>query len=307
MIQISMKELLEAGVHFGHQTRRWNPKMKNFIFGSRNGIHIIDLQKTLKLFKENAAHLINSAAEGKEFLFVGTKKQAQEIVETEAIRCGAFYVSHRWLGGMLTNFATIKSSIARMEQYQQSLDAKESSLTKKERAHLDREYEKLVRVLGGIRNMKKIPDVLIVMDTNKEHIAVKEANKLGIPVFAVIDTNCEPDFIDYAIPGNDDAIRSIALFMTKFADCVLEGKEIYKQKVQDQDTDQSLKAMETAKAHEIEPAEEQTADEATGAVDTGIDEKAESLAEIFEEGKSEFSEAEKEATPEENGENQVTT
>jgi small subunit ribosomal protein S2 len=282
--------------------------MKKFIFGSRNGIHIIDLQKTLKLFKENAAHLINIAAEGKEFLFVGTKKQAQEIVENEAIRCGAFYVSQRWLGGMLTNFATIKSSITRLEQYKQSLEAKESSLTKKERAHLEREYEKLNRVLGGIKDMKKIPDVLIIMDTNKEHIAVKEANKLEIPVFAVIDTNCDPDDIDFAIPGNDDAIRSIALFMTKFADCVLEGKEIHKQKLQDQDTDQSLKAMETAKAHEIEPEEEQAAaEEAIVAVETGIDEKAESLAEVYEESKSEFSGAEKEATPEENGENQVTT
>jgi small subunit ribosomal protein S2 len=303
-----MKELLEAGVHFGHQTRRWNPKMKKFIFGSRNGIHIIDLQKTLKLFKENAAHLINNAAEGKEFLFVGTKKQAQEIVENEAIRCGAFYVSQRWLGGMLTNFATIKSSITRMEQYKQALEAKDSSLTKKERSHLEREYDKLNKVLGGIKDMKKTPDVLIVMDTNKEHIAVQEANKLKIPVFAVIDTNCEPDDIDFAIPGNDDAIRSISLFMTKFADCVLEGKEIYKQKLQDEDADQSLKAMETAKAHEIEPEEEQKiTDEVASAAEAAIDEKAESLAEIFEESKIEFSEAEKEATPEEGEENQVTT
>lgn len=305
MVQISMKELLEAGVHFGHQTRRWNPKMKSFIFGSRNGIHIIDLQKTLKLFKENAAQLINYAAEGKDFLFVGTKKQAQEIVENEAGRANVYYVSHRWLGGMLTNYATIKSSIARMEQYQQSLESKDSSLTKKERAHLDREYAKLGKILGGIRNMKKIPDVLIVMDTNKEHIAVKEANKLGIPVFAVIDTNCDPDNIDYAIPGNDDAIRSIGLFMAKFADCILEGKEIYKQKLQDQESDESLKAMEAAKAQETEPEAEKEAEEA--AAEAAIEEKAESLAEEYEEEKGEVSGAEVETAAEEGEENQATT
>lgn len=294
-----MKELLEAGVHFGHQTRRWNPKMKKFIFGNRNGIHIIDLQKTLKLFKENATQLINYAAEGKEFLFVGTKKQAQEIVETEAKRCGAYYVSQRWLGGMLTNFATIRSSIARMEQYEQSLESKESGLTKKERSQLDRECEKLNKVLGGIKNMKRIPDVLVVIDTNKEHISVKEANKLGIPVFAVIDTNCDPDFIDYAIPGNDDAIRSIGLFLTKFADCIQEGKEIYNQKLQDEESDQSQKAMETAKIQETEP------EETTEAVEVGMDEKAESLAEIYEEGKAEFKGTEAEPVQEEEGENQT--
>jgi small subunit ribosomal protein S2 len=297
-----MKELLEAGVHFGHQTRRWNPKMKKFIFGNRNGIHIIDLQKTLKLFKENAGQLINYAAEGKEFLFVGTKKQAQEIVETEANRCGAYYVSQRWLGGMLTNFATIKSSIARMEQYEQALEAKESNLTKKERAHLDREHEKLDKVLGGIKNMKKIPDVLVIIDTNKEHIAVKEANKLGIPVFAVIDTNCDPDFIDFAIPGNDDAIRSIGLFLTKFADCIMEGQEIYKQKLVDEESDISQKAMETAKVRETEPEETMEAE----AAEAGMDEKVESLAEIYEEGKAEFKGTEAEPAKEEEGENQTT-
>lgn len=296
-----MKELLEAGVHFGHQTRRWNPKMKKFIFGSRNGIHIVDLQKTLKLFKENASQLINFAAEGKEFLFVGTKKQAQEIVETEAKRCGVYYVNQRWLGGMLTNFATIRSSISRMEQYEKTLESKDSGLTKKERIQLDREYEKLNKILGGIKTMKKIPDVLVVIDTNKEHIAVKEANKLGIPVFAVVDTNCDPDFIDFAIPGNDDAIRSIGLFLNKFADCITEGQEIYKQKLVDQESDVSMKAMETAKIQETDSEEMQ------GTSEAAIDEKAESLAEIYEEEKADISGAEAETAAEENGEEQATT
>jgi small subunit ribosomal protein S2 len=255
LAQVTMKELLEAGVHFGHQTRRWNPKMKKYIFGSRNGIHIIDLQKTLKLFKEISKELINFAAEGKEFLFIGTKRQAQDIVETEATRCGAFFINHRWLGGLMTNFSTIKNSINRMDNIKHMLDNPETTvLTKKERINLEREYEKLNRVLRGIKEMKGLPDVLIVVDINKEHIAVKEANKLGIPVFAVVDTNCDPDSIDYLIPGNDDAIRAIDLFLHKFADCVFEGKEIYKKKLEEMQSEEALMEMEAEKG-DVVPVE----------------------------------------------------
>ena len=222
-VSITMKELLEAGVHFGHQTKRWNPKMKKYIFGKRNGIYIIDLQKTLKLFKEASAFISDLASQGKRILFVGTKRQAQDAILEEANRCGMFYVNNRWLGGTLTNFATVRRSIERLKELEAILADSEKELSKKERAHLDHEREKLQKNLIGIREMDSLPDALFVIDPKKEYIAVKEAKKLGIPVVAIVDTNCDPEDIDFVIPGNDDAIRAIRLFTQKVADAVLEG------------------------------------------------------------------------------------
>jgi small subunit ribosomal protein S2 len=218
-----MKELLEAGVHFGHQTKRWNPKMKKYIFGKRNGIYIIDLQKTLKLFKEASAFISDLASQGKRILFVGTKRQAQDAILEEANRCGMFYVNNRWLGGTLTNFSTVRRSIERLKELEATLADTEKELSKKERAALDREREKLQKNLIGIREMDALPDALFVIDPKKEYIAVKEAKKLGVPVVAIVDTNCDPEDIDFVIPGNDDAIRAIRLFTQKIADAVLEG------------------------------------------------------------------------------------
>lgn len=226
MSAITMKELLEAGVHFGHQAKRWNPKMKKYIFGERNGIYIIDLQKTLKLFKEAYDFVRNSAAEGKDILFVGTKKQAQDSITEEAKRCGMYYVSSRWLGGMLTNFTTIKKSIDRLKKIEKMKeDGTYDKLTKKEVAGLEKERTKLEKILNGIKTMPEPPSVIFVIDPRKEEIAVHEANKLGIKVVAVVDTNCDPDNIDYVIPGNDDAIRAIRLMASKIADAVIEGRQ----------------------------------------------------------------------------------
>jgi small subunit ribosomal protein S2 len=220
-----MKELLEAGVHFGHQTKRWNPKMKEYIFGERNGIYIIDLQKTLKLFKDAMRYVGEQAAAGKTVLFVGTKRQAQEAIAEEANRAGMYYVNQRWLGGLLTNIATVQRSIKRLKE----LDgmAQENSYEgrqKKEVGRLERERKHLQQNLAGIKDMVGLPDLLFVIDSNKEAIAVKEARKLGIPVVAVVDTNCDPDEVDYVIPGNDDALRAIRLFTTKIADAVVEAR-----------------------------------------------------------------------------------
>ena len=223
MASISMKELLEAGVHFGHQTRRWNPKMRPYIFGKRNGIYIVDLQKTLQLFEEAATFVRDVAANGGSILFVGTKRQAQDVVREEASRCSMFYVAHRWLGGTLTNFSTLRRSIERLKEVERQLADNDSALNKKERISLERERTKMDRNLGGIREMEQLPDVLYVIDTNHEHNAVHEANRLGIPVVAVVDTNCDPDVVDYPIPGNDDAIRAIKLFTSRIADSALEG------------------------------------------------------------------------------------
>jgi small subunit ribosomal protein S2 len=224
---ISMKELLEAGVHFGHQTKRWNPKMKEYIFGERNGIYIIDLQKTLKLFKDAMRFVAEQAAMGKTFLFVGTKRQAQEAIQEEAVRCGMYYVNHRWLGGLLTNFATVKQSIKRLKEMEAMIEEGAGERrTKKEIIHLERERKKLQANLAGIRDMETLPDVLFVIDSNKEEIAVHEARRLGIPVVAIVDTNCDPDMVDYPIPGNDDALRAIRLFSSKIADAVLEGRSL---------------------------------------------------------------------------------
>lgn len=228
MTEVSMKTLLEAGVHFGHQTSRWNPKMKPYIFGARNEIHIIDLQKTVQLFQQAYAFVRDVAARGGTILFVGTKKQAQDAIREEAERCGMFYVNNRWLGGTLTNFQTIKQSIDRLKKCEEILadEAMLQALTKREMLRIQRERDKLMAALGGIKNMRKLPDALFVIDPKKEEIAVREANKLRIPVVAVIDTNCDPDLVDYKIPGNDDAIRAIRLFCAAIADAVLEGKQI---------------------------------------------------------------------------------
>ena len=226
MPAISMKELLEAGVHFGHQTKRWNPKMKEYIFGERNGIYIIDLQKTLKMFKDAARFVQEMAAQGKNVLFVGTKRQAQEAIAEEAVRCQMYFVNQRWLGGLLTNMATVQKSIKRLKE----LDAMASpegggyaGRPKKEAIRLERERKHLEQNLSGIKDMPGLPDVLFVIDSNKEAIAVKEAQRLGIPVVAIVDTNCDPDEVDWVIPGNDDALRAIRLFTSKIADSVVEG------------------------------------------------------------------------------------
>ncbi len=227
MPSISMKELLEAGVHFGHQTKRWNPKMKEYIFGERNGIYIIDLQKTLKLFKDAMQYVGEMARQGKTVLFVGTKRQAQEAVAEEATRCGQYYVNQRWLGGLLTNYQTVQRSIKRLKELDAMAEAGDwGNRTKKEIIGLERERKHLQQNLAGIKDMPGLPDLLFVIDSNKEAIAVAEARRLGIPVVAVVDTNCDPDLVDWVIPGNDDALRAIRLFTNKIADAVIEGRAL---------------------------------------------------------------------------------
>jgi small subunit ribosomal protein S2 len=222
-----MKELLEAGVHFGHQTRRWNPKMKEYIFGERNGIYIIDLQKTLKMFKEALQSITELAAQGKIILYVGTKRQAQDAIAEEAQRCGMYFVNQRWLGGLLTNFVTIQRSIKRLKDLEaMKADGSYELRSKKEVAKLERERAALEKNLSGIKNMPRLPDALFVVDSGKEEIAILEARKLGIPVFSIVDTNCNPDVIDFIIPGNDDALRAIRLFTQKVADAILEGQQL---------------------------------------------------------------------------------
>jgi small subunit ribosomal protein S2 len=232
MTDVTMKNLLEAGVHFGHQTSRWNPKMKPYIFGARNGIYIIDLQQTVKLFRDAYNFVRDLTAQGGQMLFVGTKKQAQDAMREEAERCGAFYVNTRWLGGTLTNFQTIRQSIDRLKKLEEMLEDAQISaaLTKKELQGMRKERDKLLGSLGGIKGLRKLPDALFVIDPKKEEIAVKEANKLGIPVVAVVDTNCDPDLIDYKVPGNDDAIRAIRLFCAAVAEAVIEGRNLYEER-----------------------------------------------------------------------------
>ena len=225
-----MKELLEAGVHFGHQTRRWNPKMKEYIFGERNGIHIIDLQKTLKMFREAARYVSEQAAQGRSVLFVGTKRQAQEAIAEEAQRCGMFYVNHRWLGGTLTNWATLQKSIKRLKLLKAMVeDGRMAALPKKEAARADRELKHLQQNFVGIENMTALPDAMFVIDPNTEAIAVREARRMGVPVVAIVDTNCDPTLVDCLIPGNDDALRAIRLFASKISDAVLAGRQSYEQ------------------------------------------------------------------------------
>ena len=222
---VSMKELLEAGVHFGHQTKRWNPKMKDFIFGERNGIYIIDLQKTHRYLQEALQYVQELSASGKSILFVGTKRQAQEAVAEEAVRCGSPYVNERWLGGLLTNFVTVRKSLDRLKDLDaMSTDGRHERLTKREVARLEKERGKLDRNLRGIKGMKSVPDAVFVIDTRKEAIAVQEARKLRIPVVGIVDTNCDPDEVDHVIPGNDDALRAIRLFAGRIADAVLAGR-----------------------------------------------------------------------------------
>src|SRR6201989_2993056 len=222
-----MKELLEAGVHFGHQTKRWNPKMKEYIFGERNGIYIVDLQKTLKLFKDAMRYVGEMAAQGKIVLFVGTKRQAQEAVAEEALRCSQYYINQRWLGGLLTNMTTVQKSIKRLKELDtMSTDGGYEARPKKEVIRLERERKQLESNLAGIKDMPGLPDILFVIDSNKEAIAVKEARRLGIPVVAIVDTNCDPDEVDWVIPGNDDALRAIRLFASKISDAVIEGRAL---------------------------------------------------------------------------------
>ncbi|WP_419787558.1 30S ribosomal protein S2 [Pseudodesulfovibrio sp.] len=241
MAYVTMKEMLETGVHFGHQTRRWNPKMRPFIFGARNGIHIMDLQQTVKMFATAHDFIVDSVARGGKILFIGTKRQAQEAVTQEAERAGMFYVTHRWMGGTLTNFQTIKKSIDRLKTLEQMFeDGSISRYTKKEAVGMNREVKKLNLALGGIKDMVEPPKAAFIIDPKREHIAVLECRKLGIPVVAVVDSNCDPDLVDYIIPGNDDAIRAIKLFATHMADACLEGAAMQK--------DYAAKAKEDPKA-----------------------------------------------------------
>jgi small subunit ribosomal protein S2 len=224
---ITMKELLEAGVHFGHQTKRWNPRMKEYIFGERNGIYIIDLQKTLKMFKEASKFVQDLAADGKIVLFVGTKRQAQDAIAEEATKCGGFYINQRWLGGLLTNWVTVQKSVKRLKELDEmATDGRYELLPKKEVIKLERERKHLQANLAGIKNMNRLPDAIFVIDSNKEQIAVREARKLGIPVVAVVDTNCDPSEVDYVIPGNDDALRAIRLFTSKISESIAEGAQL---------------------------------------------------------------------------------
>ena len=234
MAVVTMKELLEAGVHFGHQTRRWNPKMKPFIFGARNGIHIVDLQKTLNLFKVAYNFVVDVIANGGSILFVGTKRQAADTIREEAERCGMFYVDYRWLGGMLTNFQTIRKSVDHLNTLNTIVEGGEEAtdVPKKELLKMKKEKEKIFKKLGGIKNMNSLPGAVFIVDSRKEKIVVAETKKLGIPSIGLIDTNCDPDDVDYVIPGNDDAIRAIRLFASKIADACIEGKKRKEEKLQ---------------------------------------------------------------------------
>lgn len=247
-----IKKLLEAGVHFGHQTKRWNPKMKYFIFGEKSGIYIIDLEKTEKFLNEARMFISEIAAQGRAILFIGTKKQAQEVVEEEAKRCGAFYVNHRWLGGLLTNFQTIKKSINRFKEIiQMEKDGIFENLTKKEIASLNKEKEKLVKNLSGVIEMDRLPGAIFVVDSKKEETAVLEAKRLNIPVVALIDTNCDPDFINYPIPGNDDAIKSVKLMTSLIADSIIDGRKRY-----DEVKAAAQEAQKDTGDHQGEPAQD---------------------------------------------------
>jgi small subunit ribosomal protein S2 len=277
LVSVTMKELLEAGVHFGHQVRRWNPKMKEYIFGERNGIYIIDLQKTQRMFRDAIAFVTNAIAEdrGKTVLFVGTKRQAQDAVREEAERCGQYYVNQRWLGGLLTNFQTVQKSIKRLKDLEaMETDGRYEKLTKKERIKLDREREGLNKNLSGIKSMSRLPDMVFIIDVRKEEIAVAEANRLGIPIVAVVDTNCSPEGIDYVIPGNDDALRAVRLFASRISDAILEGHQIATEGGVAAQTEEGAEsaaaseaAGETAETTAVAPAEEPS--QAAEPIDSG--------------------------------------
>jgi len=260
-----MKELLEAGVHFGHQTKRWNPRMKEYIFGERNGIYIIDLQKTLKMFKEASKYVTDLTSGGKFILFVGTKRQAQDAIAEEATRCGMFYINQRWLGGLLTNWITVQKSVKRLQELDEmATDGRYELLTKKEVIKLERERKHLQANLAGIKNMKRLPDALFIVDSNNEAIAVKEARKLGIPVVAVVDTNCDPTVVDYVIPGNDDALRAIRLFTSKISDSVIEGVQMANDKQFIEVAGVSTSTLAEDAQAQVAPALSASADEAAG-------------------------------------------
>jgi small subunit ribosomal protein S2 len=281
MSAVTMKMLLEAGVHFGHQTKRWNPKMKKYIFDARNGIYIIDLQKTIKLFKDACDFTRKIASEGQTVIFVGTKKQAQDVVAEEAVRCGGHFMNQRWLGGTLTNFVTIHKGIERMRKFEEQKAAGYTGLNKREVAVIENELGRLQKNMSGIRDMDKLPGAVFIIDTKKERIAVQEANRLGIPVIATVDTNCDPDGIDFVIPGNDDAIRSVRLITGTIADAVIEGRAIWQEKqsaatqkaqedadeAAEQAGDEVKPKARRAKKAVAEPVEEEAVD--AGAVTAG--------------------------------------
>jgi small subunit ribosomal protein S2 len=253
---ITMKQLLEAGVHFGHQTRRWNPKMAPYIFTERNGIYIIDLQKTVRKVEEAYSFVRSLSSERRTMLFVGTKKQAQESVREEAARCGMYFVNQRWLGGMLTNFVTIKKRIQRLRELESILANEQTvaALTKKEVAGLERERDRLEKFLGGIKDMERLPDAVYIIDPRKERIAVAEARRLGIPIVAIVDTNCDPDEVDYIIPGNDDAIRAVRLLTSRMADAIVEGRAMIKDEAPEEPSHRTAGAAFVAAEHEDEDA-----------------------------------------------------
>ncbi len=248
MSTITMKQFLEAGVHFGHQTKRWNPKMRRYIFDARNGIYIIDLQKTLRLFLKARDFVRDLTAKGETVLFVGTKKQAQDIIAEESVRCGMFFMNQRWLGGTLTNFVTISEGIQRLKRFEEEKEAGYTDMKKKEVSRQERKLFKLQKYLGGVRDMDKLPGALFVIDVRKERIAVHEANRLKIPVIAMVDTNCDPDGIDYIIPSNDDAIRAITLITSKIADASIEGSAVHAEKRAAETAEETRRTAEAEKA-----------------------------------------------------------
>ncbi len=259
MVNISMKQLLEAGVHFGHQTRRWNPKMARYIYGQRNGIYIIDLQKTVKKLKEASRFVRDLVANGGKIVFVGTKKQAKESIREEASRCNMFYVNQRWLGGTLTNFQTIKKTITRMKNLERMIsDGSMDKLPKKERLNASKELAKMERTLSGIKDMEELPGAIFVVDTKKEHNAIAEGRKLGIPLVGIVDTNCDPDEMDYIIPGNDDAIRAVRLISNLMAESVMEGAELRRQALERQEKEAAAKAGEEAEGDDSKPDDSET-------------------------------------------------
>lgn len=271
MSAITMKQLLEAGVHFGHQTKRWNPKMRKYIFDARNGIYIIDLQKTLRFFQEAFDFIKDLTAKGESVIFVGTKKQAQDVVSDEAARCSMFFVNQRWLGGTLTNFVTIHQGIQRLKRYEEEKAAGYQDMKKKEVSRRERQLFKLQKYLGGVQGMDRPPGAIFVVDTKKERIAVHEANRLGVPVIAMVDTNCDPDGIDYIIPSNDDAIRAIKLITSRIADAAIEGSHIYAEKKAAETEEEAKRTAEAEKAAAV-------AAEATGEAAQEKQKKAPAIA-----------------------------
>ncbi|MFO8057829.1 MAG: 30S ribosomal protein S2 [bacterium] len=297
MAVVTMKQLLEAGVHFGHQTKRWNPKMKPYIYGARNGIYIVDLQKTVKVFKTAYQFIVDTVARGEEIVFVGTKRQAADAIQEEAERCNMHFVNSRWLGGTLTNFKTIQTSVERLRRIEEmAADGKLDKLPKKDVLTIQRVYTKLEKNLGGIKNINRLPGALFVIDPRRERIAVAEANKLDIPVVAVVDTNCDPDPIDYVIPGNDDAIRAIRLFTSKIADACLEGKDMHQKmlRTEPESMEAAMIAGAEGEAEEKGPVVEHFSDLISQEIGE-VEEEGEPEEEFLEEESAEETEAEEES------------